>query len=191
VDRAYSYNLNNLQPRGLYGAIVNTISAKKYQMPSVLWHCWLGVRKSLRSVKKASDEVRVWLSVLSENANDLYGAVHATATPSSLASLKSRWFAALASYSDQVSSWAFGGRSACGYQYHSFVISCLPLMLIRWQWPAFHFSKKDACIIPNVFQKKIANRIVVYIPSSPAASRSSRDIPSLEAQCITKAKPSD
>ena len=33
--------------------------------PSVLWHCWLGVRKSTRSVE-LSDEVLVWLSVKSE-----------------------------------------------------------------------------------------------------------------------------
>jgi len=34
-------------------------------VPSVLWHCWLGVRKSIRPVK-LSDEVLVWLSVWSE-----------------------------------------------------------------------------------------------------------------------------
>ena len=32
--------------------------------PSVLWHCWLGVRKSIWPVK--SDEVLVWLSVWSK-----------------------------------------------------------------------------------------------------------------------------
>jgi len=31
----------------------------------VLWHCWLGIRKSIRPVK-LSDEVLVWLSVWSE-----------------------------------------------------------------------------------------------------------------------------
>ena len=40
---------------------------------------------------------------LERNANDLYGPVDATATPSSLASLKSRRFAAVASYSGLVS----------------------------------------------------------------------------------------
>ena len=35
-------------------------------LPSVLWHCWLGVRKSIRLVKNLSDEVLVWLSVCSE-----------------------------------------------------------------------------------------------------------------------------
>jgi len=33
---------------------------------SVLWHCWLGVRKSIRLVKNLSDEVLVRLSVWSE-----------------------------------------------------------------------------------------------------------------------------
>ena len=32
---------------------------------SLLWHCWLGVRKSIRS-EKMSDEMLVWLSVWSE-----------------------------------------------------------------------------------------------------------------------------
>ena len=30
-------------------------------LPSVLWHCWLGVRKSIRPVKILSDEVLAWL----------------------------------------------------------------------------------------------------------------------------------
>ena len=34
-------------------------------MPSVLWHLWLGVRKSIRPVK-LTDEVLMWLSVWSE-----------------------------------------------------------------------------------------------------------------------------
>ena len=33
--------------------------------PSALWHCWLGVRKSIRPIKKFSDWVRAWLSVWS------------------------------------------------------------------------------------------------------------------------------
>ena len=35
-------------------------------VPSVLWHCWLGGRKGIRPVKKLSSEVLVWLSVWSE-----------------------------------------------------------------------------------------------------------------------------
>ena len=35
-----------------------------FLLPSVLWHCWLGVKKSIRPVKM-SDEVLVWLSVWS------------------------------------------------------------------------------------------------------------------------------
>jgi len=32
-----------------------------FSISAVLRHCWLGVRKSVRSVKKLSDEVLVWL----------------------------------------------------------------------------------------------------------------------------------
>ena len=35
-------------------------------LPTVLWCCWLGVRKSIRPVKKWGDEVQQWLSVWSE-----------------------------------------------------------------------------------------------------------------------------
>jgi len=35
------------------------------QLPAVLWHCWLGVRKSIR-LYKLSDEVLLWLSARSE-----------------------------------------------------------------------------------------------------------------------------
>ena len=35
-------------------------------VPSVLWHCWLGIRKTAQTVKKLSDEVLAWLSVWSE-----------------------------------------------------------------------------------------------------------------------------
>ena len=35
-------------------------------MPSVLWRCWLGVRKGIRPGKNLSDEVLAWLSVWSE-----------------------------------------------------------------------------------------------------------------------------
>ena len=34
--------------------------------PSVLWHCWLGDRKGIRSVKKLSGGVLAWLSIWSE-----------------------------------------------------------------------------------------------------------------------------
>ena len=36
------------------------------RQPSVLWRCWLGGRKGIRSVKKLSGEVLAWLSVWSE-----------------------------------------------------------------------------------------------------------------------------
>jgi len=35
-------------------------------LPSALWHCWLGIMKSIRRVKNSNDEVLVWLSVWSE-----------------------------------------------------------------------------------------------------------------------------
>ena len=35
-------------------------------LPSVLWRCWLGGRKGIRSVKKLSGGVLAWLSVWSE-----------------------------------------------------------------------------------------------------------------------------
>jgi len=35
-------------------------------LPSVLWRCWLGVRKNIHPVNKLSDEVLAWLSVWSE-----------------------------------------------------------------------------------------------------------------------------
>jgi len=37
-----------------------------FLVPSVLWHCWLGGRKSIRPVKKLSGGVLAWLSVWSE-----------------------------------------------------------------------------------------------------------------------------
>jgi len=59
-------------------------------MPSVLWCCWLGVRKSIRSVKNWA--VRSWCGYLSGAWCGwvAYSPVDATATPSSLASLKFR-----------------------------------------------------------------------------------------------------
>jgi len=59
---------------------------------SVLWHCWLGVRKSIRPVK-LSDDVLVWLSVWSEEQivciRSSWCHCHPK-TPSYLASFKSR-----------------------------------------------------------------------------------------------------
>jgi len=37
-----------------------------WRKPSLLWHCWLGLRKSIWAVKKMSDKVLAWLSVWSE-----------------------------------------------------------------------------------------------------------------------------
>jgi len=41
-------------------------------LPSVLWCCWVGVRKSIWPVKKLSDEVLAWLSIRIRDANDLH-----------------------------------------------------------------------------------------------------------------------
>jgi len=46
---------------------------------------------------------------------------------------------------------------------HALCSPRLSLMLLRWQWLAFHLSKKDAWVIPNVFfSETFANLIVVY-----------------------------
>jgi len=50
----------------------------------------LGIRKSIQPVKKLSDNVLAWLSVWSKVQMTAYGPADAIATPSSLASLKSR-----------------------------------------------------------------------------------------------------
>jgi len=57
--------------------------------PSVLWHCWLGIRKSILPVK---NWVGCWHGYLSGVRFKwfAYGPADAIATPSSLASLKSR-----------------------------------------------------------------------------------------------------
>ena len=58
-------------------------------VPSVLWHCWLGVRKSIRPVKKWV--MGYWHGYLSRVwCKFAYGPADATATPSSLASVKFR-----------------------------------------------------------------------------------------------------
>ena len=56
----------------------------------VLWHCWLGTRKSIRPAKKLSDDVLVWLSVWSEVQIVCIWSGWCHCIPSSLASFKSR-----------------------------------------------------------------------------------------------------
>jgi len=67
--------------------IVHIVSL--HQLPSVLWHCWLGGRKGIRPVKTL---VRYWRGYLSGVRCKwfAYDPADAIATPSSLASLKSR-----------------------------------------------------------------------------------------------------
>jgi len=57
---------------------------------SVLRHCWLCVRKTIRPVKNLSDEVLAWSSLWSEMQMICIWSSDATATLSSLVSLKSR-----------------------------------------------------------------------------------------------------
>ena len=63
---------------------------QKKILPSVLWHCWLGVRKSIRPVKNWV--VRCWHGYLSRVSCKWYacGPADATASPSLLASLKTQ-----------------------------------------------------------------------------------------------------
>ena len=67
-----------------------SFSTVKLQVASVLWDCWLGIRKSIRSVK--AWVTRCWRGYLSGAKCKWfpYGPADATATPSSLASLTSR-----------------------------------------------------------------------------------------------------
>ena len=59
-------------------------------LPSVLWHCWLGVRKNIRPVKHWV--MRCWRGYLPGARCKWFacGPANATTTASSLASLKSR-----------------------------------------------------------------------------------------------------
>jgi len=83
---AYNYNLLFW----LCQAVVHFVSVV---VPSVLWQCWLGVRKSIRPVKKLSDEVLMWLSLWSKAQIvciwSSWFHCHPQ-TPSSFASFKSR-----------------------------------------------------------------------------------------------------
>ena len=62
----------------------------KVWMPSVLWHYWLGIRKSIWPVKKLSGGVLVWLSVWSNCLHMVQLMLLPSQTTSSLASFKSR-----------------------------------------------------------------------------------------------------
>jgi len=39
------------------------MSKKNFELPSVLWHCWLGGRKGIRPVKKLSGGMLAWLCI--------------------------------------------------------------------------------------------------------------------------------
>ena len=60
-----------------------------YNVPSVLWRCWLGGRKGIRPVKNSSGGVLAWLSVWSEMQTCIWPSwCHCHSL--SLASVKSR-----------------------------------------------------------------------------------------------------
>jgi len=58
-------------------------------LPSVLWHCWLGIRKSIRPTINGVVRCRRGHLSGARYKSLAYGPTDATATPSSLASLKS------------------------------------------------------------------------------------------------------
>ena len=78
----------------LWCAVSCTICVKYFKtldlLPSLLWHCWLSMRKSIWPVKNWV--MRCWHGYLSGARCRwvVCGPADATATPSSLASLKSR-----------------------------------------------------------------------------------------------------
>jgi len=73
--------------RNFYFFSISQFASAK--MPPAFRHCWLGVRKSIWPVKSEwwGDGMFICLE---RDANDVHGPVDATATPSSLASFKSR-----------------------------------------------------------------------------------------------------
>jgi len=57
------------------GVVVLKTSTAVWELPSVLWHCWLGIRKSIWPVKKLSDEMLEWLvlvTCLKQGTNDVH-----------------------------------------------------------------------------------------------------------------------
>jgi len=73
-------------PEMTYNVFSGTLNPTHFTSPSVLWRCWLGVRNSIQPVK-----IERWdpgmVICLEPGA---YGPADATATPSSVDSLKSR-----------------------------------------------------------------------------------------------------
>jgi len=69
ADLQYSSTLVDLlehQPTRLLLLLFYMAIIQDNVWPSVLWHCWLGISKSIWHVKYLSDEVLAWLSVWSE-----------------------------------------------------------------------------------------------------------------------------
>ena len=69
--------------------VINYHCEGTMSLPSVLWHCWLGIRKSMRPVGNCV--MRCWRGCLSGAKCRwfAYSPADATATPSSLAPVKS------------------------------------------------------------------------------------------------------
>jgi len=85
------YDVPHQQSLNTYLYMYHCLTAVfQVNLPSVLWHCGFGIRKSTRPVKNWV--MRWWHGYLSEAKCKwfAYGPADATATPSSLASLKSR-----------------------------------------------------------------------------------------------------
>jgi len=63
------------------GEVHSFSSICKYkQLPSVLWHCWLGSRKGIRPAKKLSDGVQRHGYLSGARCRLVYGSAYATAT---------------------------------------------------------------------------------------------------------------
>ena len=72
---------------GTLCALCSTVLS--FDLPSMLWRCWLGSRKGIRLVKKLSDGVLAWLSVLSKVQTSIWPSWCQCHSPS-LASVKFR-----------------------------------------------------------------------------------------------------
>jgi len=76
---AQDYNKNRREKRGIKVCICNFISIFRYRMPSVLWCCWLGIRKGIQPVNNWV--VRCWHGYVSgSKCRFAYGPADSTAT---------------------------------------------------------------------------------------------------------------
>ena len=126
-------------------------------LPSLLWHCWLGIRKSIRPVK-LSDEMLMWLRVWREVQIGercrlfVYGPADATEsqTPSSLVSFKSRlvlpfWYWLTQVVPEKRPLNVCSGSSLC---YHVVSVLCDTASLLPS--PSHHIAPVRPLMPPNV-----------------------------------------